>query len=67
MGAGLAGGFGWYFYGGSDAEVVAAGRGEAPGADLYPVARDPRFADAGRATTDQEKAARYVNYYEFQQ
>ena len=65
VGAGLAGGFGWYYYGGSGAEVVAAGRSEAPGADLYPAALDPRFADAGRATTDREKAARYVNYYEF--
>ena len=52
-GAGTASGFGWYYYGGSGAEVVAAGRNEAPGADLYPSARDPRFTERLMATQSQ--------------
>ena len=36
-----------------------------PTADLYPVATNPDYADAGRALTDAEVATTYNNFYEF--
>jgi sulfoxide reductase catalytic subunit YedY len=63
VGAGL-----WYAYGrpGSDEEVQEHGRAEGvPGADLYPAARNPDFAEVQRPLTEQAVAARYTNFFEF--
>src|SRR5205807_1780453 len=37
------GGLWWWNYGGSDDDVLANGRVDAPGQDLYPAAPEPRF------------------------
>ncbi len=49
---------------GSDDEVLDTGDG-GHGLDLYPAARVPAFADAGRPLTERAEAARYCNFYEF--
>jgi sulfoxide reductase catalytic subunit YedY len=59
-GAGL-----WWFYGGTDNEILAAGRFATPGADLYPADGNPDFATVDRPTTVEAAAARYCNFYEF--
>jgi sulfoxide reductase catalytic subunit YedY len=66
-GAGVALGTGvwWWTKRGSDAEVLAGGRGPLPGADLYPAARNARFGAVDRALTSEAEAARYCNFYEF--
>lgn len=55
----------WLHDDASDAAVLAAGRYDAAGADLYPAPEHPRFAEVGRELTDEAAAARYTNFYEF--
>jgi len=67
-GLALVGGAAAYYLGdwSGDADVLATGLVlDAPGADLYPAARDAAFADAGRPMTGEAAAARYCNFYEF--
>lgn len=49
--------------GGADDEPYVSPK--APARDLYPVARNPDFADAGRELTDASVAGNYNNFYEF--
>jgi sulfoxide reductase catalytic subunit YedY len=64
LGAGVAGWWHW-FRSGSDSEVLANGDFAPPGQDLYPAAKNSRFAAADRPVTDEAEAARYTNFYEF--
>jgi sulfoxide reductase catalytic subunit YedY len=65
--AALAAGAGlwWWWRDGSDEDVLAAGRVDAPGADLYPARRHAKFREVDRPLTDEVAAARYCNFYEF--
>src|SRR5690349_381604 len=62
VGAGVGGLLWWN--GGSDDDVVGAGRNDAP-ADGFPAARNPAFAEVDRPLTAEAAAARYCNFYEF--
>ncbi len=66
-GIAVAGGAGvwWWNRKGADAEVLAAGRFDAPGGDLYPAKLNAQFRDLDRPLTDEAEAARYCNFYEF--
>ena len=55
----------WWKRKGFDAEVVAAGRVDAPGGYLYPAEINPQFRDLDRPLTAEAEAARYCNFYEF--
>jgi sulfoxide reductase catalytic subunit YedY len=55
----------WWNRKGSAAEVVAAGRVDAPGGDLYPAKLNSQFGELDRPLTDEAEAARYCNFYEF--
>lgn len=63
--AAAAGGVWWWLYGGSDADVLAAGRVDSPAADLFPAPLARTFADLDRPLTAEAAAARYCNFYEF--
>jgi sulfoxide reductase catalytic subunit YedY len=65
LGAGAGLWWGFLHDGGTDDEVIAAGRVNAPGADLYPAKTHERFRDADRPLTEEVAAARYCNFYEF--
>jgi sulfoxide reductase catalytic subunit YedY len=65
LGLGAGAGLWWWADRGTDDEVVAAGRFEAPGADLYPAVENARFAEVDRPLTAEAEAARYCNFYEF--
>jgi sulfoxide reductase catalytic subunit YedY len=61
VGAGL-----WWYYGGSDDDVLDRGRVELPGAaDLFPARLNDRFGDLDRPLSERVEAARYCNFYEF--
>src|SRR6516162_286319 len=61
FGAGL-----WWWNGGSDADVLAAGRVEVPGeAELFPAPLNESFRTLDRPLTRRVEAARYCNFYEF--
>ena len=64
VGVAAAGAAGWWWYRGSDAQVLGAGATPTP-EGLFPAPRQARFADAGRPWTDEIAAARYCNFYEF--
>jgi sulfoxide reductase catalytic subunit YedY len=64
VGLAAAGAAGWWWYRGTDAEVLGAGATPTP-AGLFPAPRQARFAEAGRPLTDEIAAARYCNFYEF--
>ena len=64
VGLAAGGGFAWWRYRGTDAEVLAAGQPSAP-VVFGPTTPDQRFTDAGRPLTDETAAARYCNFYEF--
>jgi sulfoxide reductase catalytic subunit YedY len=66
VGLGLAGAAWWYWRRpGSDKEVLGADTDEMPARDLYPAARNKRFAEVDRPLTEERAAARYTNFYEF--
>jgi sulfoxide reductase catalytic subunit YedY len=63
LGAGA--GLWWWASAGSDEEVLASGRVQAPGEELYPALTHPRFRDLDRPLTPEAAAARYCNFFEF--
>ena len=67
VGAGVAavGGLGYLWYRGSDDEVLASGRYDYPGQDLYPATKSDLFRDADPPLTAEIDAARTCNFYEF--
>jgi methionine sulfoxide reductase catalytic subunit len=64
LGLGLAGAAWWYWLRpGTDNEVLGAGAAEMPARDLYPAARNKRFAEVDRPLTGETAAARYTHFY----
>lgn len=62
-----AGALGWWWYRGTDEQVLASGdvgRSDGPFFRQFPAAHDERFT-YGRPETAREAAARYTNFYEF--
>jgi sulfoxide reductase catalytic subunit YedY len=67
LGLGTAGGATWWYWfrAGSDQDVLTGSQTAAPGADLYPVARNADFAAVDRPLSSEAECARYTNFYEF--
>lgn len=64
IGLGVAGA-GYWWWRGSDEEILARGQAESAEVDLFPAELNPEFDDAGRAMTVEATAARHTNFYEF--
>jgi len=55
----------WWWYRGTDREVLTRGQYDGPGSDLYPAALNPRFREVDREVSAETAVARYCNFYEF--
>ncbi|HEV2949890.1 MAG TPA: protein-methionine-sulfoxide reductase catalytic subunit MsrP [Gemmataceae bacterium] len=55
----------WWWYRGSDQEVVNRGAYPGPGTDLYPARRNADFKEVDREISPETPVARYCNFYEF--
>ena len=56
---------GWWWYRGTDEDVIKRGTYRGPGGDLYPASLNPEFNDADRDVSSEAAVARYCNFYEF--
>jgi sulfoxide reductase catalytic subunit YedY len=55
----------WWWYRGTDSEVLERGAYAGPAADLYPARRHPNFDHADRELSSEAAVARFCNFYEF--
>ncbi len=55
----------WWWFRGTDQDVVNRGAYPGPGADLYPARRNTDFKEVDREISPETPVARYCNFYEF--
>jgi sulfoxide reductase catalytic subunit YedY len=55
----------WWWYRGTDNEVLAQGQYNGPGSDLYPANLNHLFSEVDRDISLETDIARYCNFYEF--